>query len=52
MGKKSIAALILAGLLAVSSYFLEGKSIDEAMKIAFGTQAEKVEYCAKVLAGE
>lgn len=52
MGKKSIAAIVLALLLGVAGYVTDGKSIEEAVKIAFGTDAEKTAYCAEVLKGE
>lgn len=51
MNKKSIAAIVLALILGASSYFLDGKDLDGAIKILTDKEAAKV-YCGELLEGK
>lgn len=51
MNKKSIAAVVLAVILGASSYFLDGKDLDGAIKLLTDKEAAKV-YCSELLDGK
>lgn len=52
MGKKAIASIVLGLVLGGGAYFVDGKSVSDALSLAFGDTKVKEAYCVKLLNGE